>query len=265
MSPDERRLEIIDLVRDAGRASVDELADKLGASKETIRRDLTELDGRGLLRKVHGGAVVVEPTAMLSFQEGPFHARMSQQTPAKRAIARATARLFKPGDSLFIDTGTTTLLFAEELSRSKGLTIITNSGAIAALVAKGEDNRVFQIGGEYRRGGQECIGELAVEQVRNFRAAHAVLTVAAVLPSGFLNFDLQEAHVARAMIAQAGSTTILADSSKVGRAGIFEVCSLDGAQRLVIDRVPEEIGQALEDSGIEVHVAGHDTIATELS
>lgn len=263
MSPGERRLKIIDHVRSAERASVDDLAQLLDASRETIRRDLAELDGRGLLRKVHGGAVVVEPASILSVREGPFHTRMSENTAAKRTVARTAAKLFSPGDSLFIDTGTTTLLFAEELSRSSGLTVITNSGAIAALVAKGVDNRVFQIGGEYRRGGQECIGELAVEQIRHFRAAHAVLTVAAVVPAGFLNFDLQEAQIARAMSAQAGGTTILADASKVGRAGIFEVCSLDEADRLVMDRIPDSMAKVLADSRIEVHVA--DPQAPELS
>lgn len=254
MSPEDRRGEIVDFVRTEGKASVEQLADALGASRETIRRDLAELDRRGLIRKVHGGAVVVEPGG-IERGENPFPTRMVENLKAKRAIARQAKTLFSPGDSLFIDTGSTTLVFAEELASLSGLTVITNSAAIAALAAKGTDSRVFLLGGEYRRGGQESVGEMVIAQIGQFRAIHAVLTVAAVADTGFMDHDMQEAHIARAMMRQAGQVTILADASKMGKSGVFELGPLSTASRLVTDEAPEELAEKLRSAGVEIILA----------
>lgn len=254
MTPEERRNEIINLVRTGTKVSVEELAEALNASRETIRRDLSELDGRGFLRKVHGGAVISEPDTADN-EEGPFSARMAQNLKAKRAIAKAAVSHLRPGDSLLIDTGSTTLVLAEELSVMTGLTVITNSAAIAALAAKGEDSKVFLIGGEYRRSGQENVGEIAVQQIAQFRAIHAILTVAAVAETGYMDHDFQEAQVARAMSRQAANVTILADSSKMGRLGVFEVGPPSLARRLITDAIPDDLADRLRASGVEIVLA----------
>ncbi len=254
MTPEERRNEIINMVRTETRASVEQLAEALNASRETIRRDLSELDSRGFLRKVHGGAVISEPDTADSL-EGPFSARMAQNLKAKRAIAKAAASLLKAGDSVLIDTGSTTLVLAEELSAIAGLTVITNSAAIAALAAKGPESKVFLIGGEYRRSGQENVGEIAVQQISQFRAMHAILTVAAVAETGYMDHDFQEAQVARAMSRQAASVTILADSSKMGRLGVFEVGPPQLAKRLITNEIPDDLAGRLRGSGVDILIA----------
>lgn len=254
MTPEDRRNEIVSLIRSEARVSVERLSEALEASKETIRRDLAELDRQGLLRKIHGGAVVPEP-GVTGGGEGPFPSRMAQNLKAKRAIAKAAAALFSPGDSLLIDTGSTTLIFAEEIALIQGLTVITNSAAIAALAAKGPESRVFLIGGEFRRGGQESLGEMAIQQVAHFRATHAVLTVAAVAQTGFMDHDPQEAQLARAMVRQAGSVTILADSSKMERLGVFEIGPPQMARRLVTDAIPQGLEGSLRAAGVEIVVA----------
>lgn len=251
MTPEERRNEIINMVRTETRASVEQLAEALNASRETIRRDLSELDSRGFLRKVHGGAVISEPDTADSL-EGPFSARMAQNLKAKRAIAKAAAGLLKAGDSVLIDTGSTTLVLAEELSSIAGLTVITNSAAIAALAAKGPESKVFLIGGEYRRSGQENVGEIAVQQISQFRAMHAILTVAAVAETGYMDHDFQEAQVARAMSRQAASVTILADSSKMGRLGVFEVGPPQLAKRLITNEIPDDLAGRFRASGVDI-------------
>lgn len=256
MNPESRRLEVLALVRSGQKMLVEDLAAALGASRETIRRDLAELDRRGLLRKIHGGAVVAEPGIDAFGPEGPFAARVALNLPAKRAIARAAARLFHPGDSLFIDTGSTTILFAEELASRPGLTVITNSGTIATLAAKAPESRVFQLGGAFRRGGQESVGELTVQQLGQFRPSHAVLTVAAVSAISYMDHDFEEAQVARAMARQAASVTILADASKMGMRGVYELGPLAMAHRLVTDAVPAALADALHGAGVDVVVAG---------
>src|ERR1700722_18134623 len=118
MRPQERRERILELLRDSesGRLTVEELAERLKISQETARRDLAHLASGGLISKFHGGATLPQPSG-----EGPFRIRMAESLREKRAIARAAAALFRPGDTLLIDTGSTTIFFAEELARLSGL------------------------------------------------------------------------------------------------------------------------------------------------
>ena len=253
MRPSERRDIIVNLVRERERIGVETLAQELGTSPETIRRDLTELAARGRIRKFHGGAASAESAVFGSVMEGPFAARMQEQLGEKRAIARAAASLFSPGDALFIDTGTTTAIFAEEVARLGKLTVIANSVSIAQLIMRGsETNHVYLVGGEYRDDATENVGRLAVEQVKHFHAPYAVLTAGAVAPEGVLDFDSSEAEIAVAMAGQARNITILADSSKFLRAGLFQVCPLADVDRLVSDRAPEgALAEALEAAAVE--------------
>ena len=157
---------------------------------------------------------------------------------------------------MFVDTGTTTLLFAEELAQASGLTVITNSAAIAALAARSTSNTTFLIGGEYRADGTESLGPLAVEQIGRFHAVHAVLAVGSVETVGILDFDLKEAEVARAMIAQARSVTVLADASKFGRGGLIKVAPLSAVERIITEAEPPRgIASALRDAGVSIIVA----------
>jgi DeoR/GlpR family transcriptional regulator of sugar metabolism len=256
MRPTTRRERIEQVVRERERVTVDALAELLGTSRETIRRDLTDLAERGRVRKIHGGATVAEPRSSEADVEGSFQGRLSENADAKRAIARRAIQLFQPGDTLFVDTGTTTLWFAEELPSATGLTIITNSAAIAALAARGASNSTFLIGGEYRADGTENLGHLAVEQISHFHAIHAVLAVGSIETVGILDFDVREADVARAMIAQARSVTVLADATKFGRGGLIKVAALDAITRVVTEAGPPvEIADALRDAGAEVILA----------
>lgn len=249
----DRQARLIEIVRTEEQASVERLAGLLEASRETIRRDLTHLAGLGKIRKVHGGAVM--PTVP---GEPGFQQRLTQNAPAKAAIAKTAAGLFRPGEALFIDTGSTTLFFAEEIAQVGGMTIITNSTEIARVIDTADTgHRVFLLGGEYRAGNSQTVGTMVAEQIRSFRAHHAVLTVGALDGrSGAMDFNLEEAQVARAMIAQSRQVTILADHSKFGALASFEVCSLDRIDTLVCDgTVPESIRATIQDQGGSCHAA----------
>ena len=252
MTPKERQASIVDLLRKEGRASVDALADQLSASRETIRRDLTELAGRNRIRKFHGGAMIPELNS-----EDAFSVRMKDQLREKRAVGRAAAKLFGPNDSILIDAGTTTLIFAEELARQSGLTIVTNCLAIAQVIAQGPgDHRTFLIGGEYQQEVGETLGSLAVAQITKFNAVDAVITIGGLVTTGAYDFLLEETEVARAMIAQARRLTIIADGSKLDRSALFEVCKIEDIDRLVVDRPPDgALHAALVGAGVEIIVA----------
>src|SRR3989338_7446171 len=250
MTPSARRDAILHKARSGQKLEVEALALQFAASRETIRRDLAKLDRQGLLRRVHGGATATGRAV----DEGPFHDRMRQQVAAKRAIARHVASGLMPGDSLFIDTGSTTLILAEEIAQRKGLIIITNSADISALCEKDEGNRVLLIGGEFLAAGRETVGPLAVAQIAQLRAPRAILTVAAVSERGIFYVDPQEAEVARAMVAQADEVTVLADASKMGRTGVFEVCPMAKVGRIVTDSLPLLLRRAIEAVGVQVEI-----------
>jgi len=248
----DRHARIVDIVAQKGRVSVEELAQLHQVSHETIRRDLVSLDRSRLLRRFHGGAA-----ALSADQEGPFSLRMTDHVEEKRRIARRAASLFGAGDSLFIDTGSTTQVFAEELARVQGLTLITNSQRIAQAVARSSGSEVLMIGGSYRPEARECLGPLAIEQIRRLNAQHCVLTIAALdAEKGAMDFDIGEAEVARAMIERSERLTIIADASKFERRALMEVCPLEAIDRIVTDRLPAAaLAAALRAADVEVIVA----------
>jgi DeoR family glycerol-3-phosphate regulon repressor len=253
MRPDERRRQIMDLVRQHGRVIVDELAGLLDVSRESIRRDLNVLSTRGLVRKFHGGAEYPRADG-----ENAYRVRMTENVQAKRQIARRAAALFSQGDTLFVDPGTTTEYFSEELAKVAGVSVITNSSAIALnLSGAGVDNQVYMIGGQFHSDRAASYGALAVEQIRLFHASDAVLAVGAInANAGITNYLIEEAEVGRAMSSRARRVTVLADSSKVGKTALFEVCPLEHIDRLVTERRPEGgFAAALSKAGIEVLVA----------
>lgn len=245
-----RQINLVEIVRKNGRASVEELANHLGTSRETIRRDLTQLASSGKIQKIHGGATIPRV-----FGEGPFLQRLSENVDAKIKVARAAASLFKPGETLFIDTGSTTLFFAEEVARMAGLTVITNSTEIARTIAKANnDSRVFLLGGEYNVDNSQTVGTMVAAQIRSFRAHHTVLTIGALdKRTGAMDFNIEEAQVARAMIEQSEELTVLSDISKFDTLASFEVCPLAKINRLVSDaRPPNDICETLQAAGAQI-------------
>jgi DeoR family glycerol-3-phosphate regulon repressor len=250
MKPIDRRERIAAIVKETSRVSVEELARILSTSHETVRRDLALLSERGVVRKVHGGAVHAQ-TAL----ESPYGDRSLAAKAEKLAIANRAALLFEPGDSLLIDAGSTTAVFAEALARAGHFTIITNSIMVAKeLWNASRRSDVYLLGGRYSGENHETAGPHAIEEIQRLHADHAVLTIGAIDPTGiFMDYNADEAYVARAMMASARQTTVLADSSKLGRQALFQVCEARQVDRLVTDKAPPlPLGEALRLAGVEV-------------
>ncbi|MEZ5836979.1 MAG: DeoR/GlpR family DNA-binding transcription regulator [Geminicoccaceae bacterium] len=244
----DRQSKIADTVRKRGKISSLDLAAELNVSVETVRRDLVDLAERGLVQKVHGGAK--RPRL---FEESSFSERLAIHESGKRQIARKLLSVIEPGDTLFLDTGSTTLMCAETLVELQKLTIITNSVAIAQVFAQSPGTAdVYLLGGAFRADNRQTVGPLAIDQVGEFRADHAVLAVAAIdAQGGAMDAAFDEARVARAMIDNAGSVVVLADASKIGRKAAFHVCDLREIDVFVSDREPTpELALALNHAGV---------------
>jgi len=245
---------ILERIAREGSATVIALSDTLGASRETVRRDLTTLAERGLLRKVHGGAVKLQAAL-----EDPFGARLETNLDAKRRIGIRAAELFGAGDSLLIDSGSTTIVFAEALANKSGVTVVTNSQYVAHAASKGPgENRVFLLGGQYHHEGAETLGPMTNDQIQMLSTDHAVLTVGAVDAAGrFMDFISDAAYTARAMMARARQVTVLVDSSKLEQTALFQVCMAHEVSRVVTDALPPPaLMTNLRTAGVEVIVAG---------
>lgn len=254
MTPTTRQTEIANLIRQHDHLTVNELAETLNISKETIRRDLSELARAGKVQKYHGGASVP-----MNAGEGPFRDRMGKNAAAKMQIAAAAIKLVSPGETILIDTGSTTLYFAERLTEIPNLTVVTNSTKIArTMCAEPSPARTFLLGGEFHSDNRQTIGSIAIAQVQSFRAHHAILTTGALdARTGVMDYSIEEAQLARAMVEQSESLTVLVDSSKFEQIASFEVCSLSRITNLVCDTPPsEKLNAALLEANVNIIIAG---------
>lgn len=226
---------ILEAVRREGRARIVALARALDVSDETVRRHVRPLVERGLLRREHG-AVVWAGAA-----EAPFARRLEVNAAAKRAIARAVAERVEDGLTVMLDTGSTTAYVAEALVRRSGLTVITNGLEIARSLVGRNGHKVYLAGGELDARLAAALGPEALAFVDQFRADLAILSIAAIdAEEGLMDFELDEARIARAMMHRARRVLIAADRSKFGRRAAVRVAGLAEIDELVTDAPPPE-------------------------
>lgn len=224
------------LVRD-GKVMTNQLADLFSVSRETVRRDLLEMEETGSLTRVHGGAIQTEAEIA---PEATFNVRRSADASAKIAIGEAACALIEPGMTLMIDTGTTTLAFAHALIRRGALRIITNSIEMAQLTAASECETLL-LGGKPHRDVPGTFGELTLSEVDRFLADMAVISPVGLHPHrGATDYELHEAELARAMMRRAKTRTILCHSAKIGIESRVAVCGLDEIDHVVTDACPDE-------------------------
>jgi DeoR family transcriptional regulator, glycerol-3-phosphate regulon repressor len=250
MKPHERQPQIEAIIRREGEVSVEMLAARFDVSSETIRRDLGALAELGRVQKVHGGARRAQLIREPSHDE-----RETTAAEAKAAIGRRLNDLVEPGETLFIDTGSTTLATAGALAQIPNLTIITNSCRLAERVARaGSDATVHLLGGRYGVDNAQTTGVAVIEQLQGFRADRAILTVAAIDPEyGAMDASLDEAQIARAMIRSARTVTVLADASKFGRHAAFAVCATEDIDLIISDgQLDKAHKEALAAKGVDL-------------
>ncbi|MCB1440369.1 MAG: DeoR/GlpR transcriptional regulator [Nitratireductor sp.] len=251
MKPHERQQLIEERIRREGEVTVEVLARDFDVSTETIRRDLAELVETGKAQKIHGGAR--RPRLMVA--EGSFNERQATESPAKIRIGRLLSKAVTPGETLFIDTGSTTLAAAEFLAAIPGLTIVTNSTRLAERLAiSGSTAEVFLLGGRFHGDNAETVGPETVTQIATYQADRAVISVAAMSSSiGGWDASHEEAQVARAMIDNSHSLTVLADSTKFGRRAAFKVCEVEAIDLLITDsRANGSDITAIKQRGVEI-------------
>jgi DeoR family transcriptional regulator, fructose operon transcriptional repressor len=248
----ERRQEIATLIQERGRSDVTELAGRFDVTPETIRRDLTELEQRRLLRRVHGGAISIH-----RFRAEPAIAEKAAAMATEKAAIAAAAVSFVPEHgSVLLDAGTSTLALAQ-IFPERELTVFTHSVSIALELAARPALRLHVIGGRLRTRTLANVDDWALRQLADLHVDVAFVgTNGFSVGRGLSTPDPAEAAVKHAICASAEQTVVLADHTKLDQETAVRFAAIDEFDVLISDRgLGETHVRALEDAGVEVVLA----------
>jgi DeoR/GlpR family transcriptional regulator of sugar metabolism len=260
MLPVDRRYRILERVAEQQSIHIGELAEELGVSEMTIRRDVARLERDGFLKRTYGGA-----TAHLTRSlELALNARALQHAAAKRLIGMTAARLVANAGwlTLFAGIGTTAEQFAQFLPAREDLTVITGSLPIASLLGT-RPVRVVILGGTVRTDELSCIGPVAGGTVRRYHADAAVLGAAGLsVPHGITELNDDEAEIHRLMVEHSERLVVIADGSKLGTTAAAWVAPTEAIHTLVTDEsAPADQVERFRAAGVRVLLARHPTLA----
>ncbi|MBQ8552438.1 MAG: DeoR/GlpR transcriptional regulator [Clostridia bacterium] len=235
---DIRRGKIMDMLRRDGKVYVAALSRELGATPVTIRNDLAALERDGYLVRMAGGAVSTAINADIPTDDTA--SRLRDRYNEKKAIAKAVAELLCDGDTLFINSGSTTQCIAAELKMRRNLNIVTNSLAVATTLGTFPTHRVILLGGEINSKYGFTYGGDAQEQLNRYKADFAILSIDSISTDGITTYHAEEAIIDRMMISAAGRTLIAADYTKLGHAGFTRVCECTDGIELITNACASE-------------------------
>ena len=246
-----RMLTIVEHIRHHGTASVAALAGSLNVSEETIRRDAKILELKGQVLKLHGALALPHLAG-----EAPFERRLRENFEAKQAIGKRAVQFVEDGDTIMIDTGTTTSIFAQELRAKRNLTIVTNSSDIARTLATVNGNSVYMAGGALKGDNGASFGPTAMEFFAKFRVKHAFISIGALhAVHGAMDAELAEAKLAYMALSRADHRVILSDSSKFGKTAFVKMCEFSEINRIITEAAPDTaLSDALVLAGVTINI-----------
>ncbi len=254
MIPAQRRALVLEQIRLKGAASIQELAEGIGASPSTIRRDLEELESKGYLERAHGGAMLQRTSSPTFEPEAVIAAEFSRDE--KRAIGAAAAGMLNAGEAVIFDSGSTVMEAARATAqRNLALTAVTNDLAAGQVLAGADRIRVVMLGGTIRPGSFTVSGDPGLQFLTILNANIALIGIHAVSGGYLTETALEIASMKRAMIAAAQRVILLADATKLTQSAFCRVCELSVVHAIITDsRADPADVDRLKDAGIEVTV-----------
>ncbi|MFP1724142.1 DeoR/GlpR family transcriptional regulator [Lonsdalea quercina] len=234
MKQTQRHEAIIELVRQQGYVSTEELVAHFSVSPQTIRRDLNDLSERNQIHRHHGGAALPSSSVNAAYQD-----RKTMWSDEKARIARQVASQIPDGATLFIDIGTTPEAVAHALMNHKGLRVVTNNLNVATLLKSKDDFRLILAGGEVRSRDGGIIGEATLDFISQFRLDYGILGISGIdMDGSLLEFDYHEVRTKRAIIDNSRCVMLVTDHSKFGRNAMVNLGNMDLIDYLFTDRLP---------------------------
>ena len=246
-----RQQAIMSLIRERGFASVEELAEHFEVTAQTIRRDIIDLSGAGLLRRYHGGAGLPSSVENVAYQT-----RQVLNFEAKKRIGAAIAQRIPDEASLYVTLGTTAEAVAAALRHHRGLRVITNNLNVAMLLADSAENEVIVAGGVVRHRDRGITGEATIDFMSQFKVDYAVMGISGIDADGtLLDFDYREVRVLQSLLGNARSVLLGADQSKFGRRALVRVAHLSQISQVYTDAPPPaHLRQLMAEQGVELVV-----------
>ena len=250
--PEQRQSLIRDLLLKTGRVVCVKLAQELGVSEHTIRRDLQELSREGVCKRVYGGAVSISPAS------GSFAARNEEGQAGKALLGKAGARLIRDGGCIFIDAGTTNLAVAKAIPPELSLTVVTNAPAIAADAMNLPRCEVISLGGRIQARTGAALGITALRQLEGMRFDQCFLGACALdVDEGLTVFDYDDAEFKRAVVRQSNEVIVALTSDKIPSVARYKVVSCDEISVLVVaPDVPQDKLAVFIEKNVEVRFPG---------
>jgi DeoR/GlpR family transcriptional regulator of sugar metabolism len=247
---EERRMQILQMVRERGRVRVHELSERFSTSAVTIRNDLNELHRRGLLLRSRGGAVHYETANF----ESSLTERLQTRSTEKRRIGAAAAALVSDGETIILDSGTTTQEIARHLKGKKGLQVITNGVNVAMELLGVQGIQLVIVGGILRADSVSVVGGFAENMLQHLSADRLFLGAAACDPDfGPSTPNLEESLVNQAMVKIAREVVLVVDSTKFTKRSMSRITPLSGIHKVITDKaIPPDIEERLRASGCDV-------------
>ena len=247
MDINERRDEILKILGDREYVTVEEFSRLLSVSAVTIRTDLTSLEESGLLMRTHGGAM----KSSMKGEARLISNTMIENEMEKKAIAEKAASLIKPGNTIIIDSGSTTIHLIEHL-KGKNITVVTNNLLVLEKLKSEDDIKIIALGGSLRRESMGTVGPLAEMAIKALNFDIYFMGAAAYNRSSITSSDISESSLKRDMMDAADKVVFLADSSKFGKRAFSNICSWHDVDTFISDKMDGEFKKELEEMGVEV-------------
>lgn len=226
----ERKQKILEILNRDGRVKVNELSALFEISEVTIRMDLADLEAKGLLSRVHGGAV----SSYKSYYNMNMQQRLSANQDQKQAIANHIVGMIEEYDTIMLNSGTTTLTVFRMFPLNMNLSIVTNSVAIALEAGSNPNFNVVLLGGSVNSKHQFIYGDDAIAQLEKYHADKLILSVDGITPdNGLTTFYNQEVELARIMLSHSATRIVAADSTKLGRTAFARISDIGEADYII--------------------------------
>ncbi len=239
---------ILAAILEHGHVEVKKLAEALGVSDATVRRDLRALADDGQIELTYGGATLPRPS------DFSFRSKAIRNIEAKRLIGRLAAGFVSDNEHLFLDSGTTCFEVCSNLKRRRGLQVVVNSARLALELGACSEISVIMIGGQYRPERMDSVGPLATATIEQLRGYMAFVGADGLSRDfGVTASDIDSAHLYRQAIRNARETILLVDHSKFLSPSLFKICEIEDISRIVTDQCPlPEWVEFLNAKGVEL-------------
>jgi len=246
----ERRDKIIQILYDQGKVRVDELSEKFSVTSVTIRNDLDFLENKGILHRTHGGALMRKNV----YEDHTIEEKQKIRSAEKQRIGKRAVEMINDGDSILLDSGTTTLEIARRIHDKENLTIMTNAIPIAVDLTNKKNVNVMLTGGTLRNESYSLVGPDAEEVIRNYYFDKLFLGVDGIdIELGLTTPNPMEAQLNRLMVERASEVIAVTDSSKFGRQSFSFICELEVISTIITDtKLSEEYEKKLLKQDINV-------------